>query len=77
MDAPATLLDDARRLLAVIEAGQSAASFPAAMLEQMRRLMRRDLRAGLRLACDEPAGLLALHRRALPSFLPPACQEAA
>jgi hypothetical protein len=45
--------------------GQPAASFADEVLDWMIRLMRRDLRAGLRLAYDKPAELLALHRRAL------------
>jgi hypothetical protein len=45
--------------------GHPADSFPDEVLGWMIRLMRRDLRAGLRLAYDEPAELLALHRRAL------------
>ena len=44
--------------------GQPAAAFPDAVLEQMIRLMRRDLRAGLRLPYDLPAELLDLYRRA-------------
>jgi hypothetical protein len=45
--------------------GRDAAGFAAPMLESMVRLMRRDLRAGLRIPYDEPEHLLALHRRAL------------
>ena len=45
--------------------GRPAASFPDEVLDWMIRLMRRDLRAGLRLAYDTPAELLDLHRRAL------------
>ena len=45
--------------------GHPAASFPDEVLDWMIRLMRRDLRAGLRLPYDDPAELLALHRRAL------------
>jgi len=45
--------------------GHPAASFEDEVLDWMIRLMRRDLRAGLRLAYDKPAELLALHRRAL------------
>ena len=45
--------------------GHPADSFPDEVLDWMIRLMRRDLRAGLRLAYDQPAELLALHRRAL------------
>jgi hypothetical protein len=44
--------------------GEPAGAFPAALLENMIRLMRRELRAGLRIAYDEPADLLALARRA-------------
>jgi hypothetical protein len=44
--------------------GEPAGAFPAALLENMIRLMRRELRAGLRIAYDEPAALLALARRA-------------
>jgi hypothetical protein len=44
--------------------GAPAVSFPAAVLDQMIRLMRRDLRAGVRLPYDEPTELLALYRRA-------------
>ncbi len=47
--------------------GQSADSYPTAVLEQMVRLMRRDLRAGLRIAYDEPNNLLQLYTRALSS----------
>jgi hypothetical protein len=52
----------AGRLAAVT--GAPAVSFPAAVLDQMIRLMRRDLRAGVRLPYDEPTELLALYRRA-------------
>lgn len=44
--------------------GEPAATFPDAVLRQMVRLMRRDLRAGRRIAYDEPGRLLALHARA-------------
>ncbi len=44
--------------------GKRAASFPPALLDQMIRLMRRDLRQGLRIAYDEPEQLLTLYRRA-------------
>ncbi len=44
---------------------QDAASFPDVLIDNMIRLMRRDLRAGKRLAYDKPAELLDLHRRAL------------
>ena len=45
--------------------GHPADSFEDEVLDWMIRLMRRDLRAGVRLAYDKPAELLALHRRAL------------
>jgi len=45
--------------------GHPADSFQDEVLDWMIRLMRRDLRAGRRLAYDKPAELLALHRRAL------------
>lgn len=41
-----------------------AASFAQEVLTMMIRLMRRDLRAGLRIAYDEPEQLLLLYRRA-------------
>jgi hypothetical protein len=44
--------------------GQAAESFPEAVLNRMIRLMRRDLRAGKRIAYDEPAQLLQLFARA-------------
>jgi hypothetical protein len=44
--------------------GQPAEAFSPAVLEQMIRLMRRDLRAGTRIAYDEPEQLLKLYRRA-------------
>ena len=44
--------------------GLPASSFPSAVLEQMVRLMRRDLRAGERIVYDEPAQLMALYQRA-------------
>lgn len=44
--------------------GQAAESFPEAVLDRMIRLMRRDLRAGKRIAYDEPAQLLQLFARA-------------
>jgi hypothetical protein len=44
--------------------GKSAASFSPQVLEQMIRLMRRDLRAGLRIAYDEPQQLIDLYHRA-------------
>jgi isopropylmalate/homocitrate/citramalate synthase len=45
--------------------GAPAADFPEAVLTQMIRLMRRELRAGLRIAYDCPEELLALYARAL------------
>jgi hypothetical protein len=47
--------------------GKPAASFRAPVLEQMIRLMRRDLRAGRRIAYDRPDELLALYQRACAS----------
>ncbi|MFA5983455.1 MAG: hypothetical protein WC782_05520 [Methylococcaceae bacterium] len=44
--------------------GRPASAFPNAILEQMVRLMRRDLRAGKRIIYDEPTNLLALYGRA-------------
>jgi hypothetical protein len=44
--------------------GEPAGSFPQEVLTQMIFLMRRDLRAGLRIAYDEPAALLQLYDRA-------------
>lgn len=44
--------------------GQPAADFPASVLQQMIRLMRRDLRAGVRIVYDEPDQLLRLYARA-------------
>jgi hypothetical protein len=44
--------------------GRPKASFAPALLEQMIRLMRRDLRAGRRVVYDEPAELLRLLARA-------------
>jgi hypothetical protein len=44
--------------------GRPAAGFPDAVLERMIRLMRRELRAGLRIAYDRPEELIALHARA-------------
>lgn len=57
---PATL---AGRLAEVT--GQPASSFPEALTRRMIRLMRRDLRAGIRLAYDEPGRLRELLTRAL------------
>lgn len=45
--------------------GRPATDFPDSVLEQMIRLMRRDLRAGQRIVYDEPANLLQLYQRAL------------
>ncbi|HEX3597939.1 MAG TPA: hypothetical protein VHU80_22675 [Polyangiaceae bacterium] len=39
-------------------------AFPQSVLEKMVRLMRRDLRAGVRIAYDEPPRLLELYARA-------------
>lgn len=44
--------------------GQPAEDFPPALTERMIRLMRRDLRAGMRLDYDRPVELLALLARA-------------
>jgi hypothetical protein len=44
--------------------GKPVAAFEPDVLEQMIRLMRRDLRAGLRIAYDEPEQLIDLYRRA-------------
>jgi hypothetical protein len=44
--------------------GQPANSFSDDVLQQMIRLMRRDLRAGLRIVYDQPEPLLALFERA-------------
>ncbi len=44
--------------------GQPASSFPAAVLEQMVRLMRRSLREGQRIVWDEPQALLVLYEQA-------------
>lgn len=44
--------------------GQPAGSFPAPILEQMIRLMRRELRQGQRIVYDDPQQLLALYHRA-------------
>ncbi|WP_266170485.1 molybdopterin cofactor-binding domain-containing protein [Dyella subtropica] len=44
--------------------GRPAKSFPDRITRHMIRLMRRDLRAGLRIAYDEPGNLLALLARA-------------
>jgi hypothetical protein len=45
--------------------GKPAAAFPDEVLTQMIRLMRRELRAGERIAYDRPEELLALYARAL------------
>ncbi len=44
--------------------GKPADSFPEPVLQQMIRLMRRELRAGKRIIYDEPEQLLALYQRA-------------
>jgi hypothetical protein len=44
--------------------GRRPEDFPAATLEKMIRLMRRELRAGKRIVYDEPEQLLALYARA-------------
>jgi hypothetical protein len=44
--------------------GRPRDSFPDRVLEQMVRLMRRELRAGMRVIYDEPHELLELHARA-------------
>jgi hypothetical protein len=45
--------------------GRLASDFGKDLTEQMIRLMRRDLRAGLRIAYDGPDELRALYERAL------------
>lgn len=45
--------------------GRPAGDFPLAVLEQMIFLMRRDLRAGERIAYDQPDNLMQLYARAL------------
>ena len=44
--------------------GRPSSVFSAEVLEQMVRLMRRDLRAGERIVYDEPTQLMALYQRA-------------
>lgn len=44
--------------------GRQAEEFSAAVLEQMVRLMRRDLRSGKRIVYDQPENLLQLYARA-------------
>jgi hypothetical protein len=44
--------------------GKPASMFPQQVLEQMIRLMRRDLRDGLRIPYDVPEELIKLYRRA-------------
>lgn len=44
--------------------GEPAEGFDAQVLQQMIRLMRRELRAGLRIVYDDPEQLLALYARA-------------
>lgn len=46
------------------ELGLSAKSISTDLLETMRRLMRRDLRAGIRLDYDDPGQLRDLYERA-------------
>lgn len=53
--------------------GRPAAAFPAPVLEQMIRLMRRDLRAGRRIPYDEPPQLLDLYGRACADVGHPDC----
>jgi len=60
----------AGRLAEVLQ--QEASTFPQAVLERMLFLMRRDLRAGERIAYDEPANLLRLYERALIASAPAA-----
>lgn len=48
--------------------GQAADSFPSELTEQMIRLMRRDLRAGIRIDYDLPDQLLDLAARAKEAF---------
>jgi len=50
--------------------GQPASTFPPDVLSQMIRLMRRDLRAGERIAYDEPSQLLRLYARAGGAHVP-------
>lgn len=47
---------------------QPAGDFPQEVLKQMVFLMRRDLRAGIRIVYDEPANLKELYERALISL---------
>jgi hypothetical protein len=44
--------------------GAAAAEYPESILQQMIRLMRRDLRAGKRIIYDQPQNLLELYARA-------------
>tara|TARA_R110002111_G_scaffold19011_2_gene46606 strand:- start:2185 stop:2379 length:195 start_codon:yes stop_codon:yes gene_type:complete len=44
--------------------GRPSSVFSAEVLEQMVRLMRRELRAGERIVYDEPTQLMALYQRA-------------
>jgi hypothetical protein len=44
--------------------GRAVDSFPPPILEQMIRLMRRELRQGLRIDYDEPHQLVDLYVRA-------------
>ena len=56
----------AGRLAEIME--RPAADFPEDVLEQMIRLMRRDLRAGLRIVYDQPENLVTLYERAVKSL---------
>jgi len=56
----------AGRLAEIME--RPAVDFPEDVLEQMIRLMRRDLRAGLRIVYDQPDNLVTLYQRALNSI---------
>ena len=47
--------------------GNGVEEFPEHVLEQMVRLMRRDLRAGKQIVYDEPQNLMQLYHRALDS----------
>ena len=50
--------------------GTPADDYPDTVLQQMIRLMRRDLRAGVRIVYDEPENLLELYARAVNSAGP-------
>lgn len=45
----------------------AAEEFSGGLLDEMIRLMRRDVRAGRRIVYDQPGNLLDLHARALAS----------